>query len=788
MKKQLRTGLLITCSLIATFSINAQHRSKVDSLFTLLSKAIEDTGKVNLLNAIGYAYTNNNPDSTIVYCTRAKQLASRIGFVSGEATAFNTIGIAYDNLGDFPKSLSNYFTAQKLFINAKNKKGLARNYNDIGIIYYELGKYDSALNYYALSIHLRDSLHDKKSLAAVYSNIGLVYSDLGNKDKALEQILKALAIDEELGNKQGMADSYLNIGELYQSDNIKKSDEFLRKALDLQEQIGDKEGMIYSYDALGYNYRKQYDYTSAMKYYTTGLALAEEIGLRTKIGAIHHQIGHIFKEQEDYDNAFKEYATALQVLEGLGDKKSIADTYNSIGETYNLQGQPDKAITFLNQSLTIATELDLKESMKNNYQDLATAYEKKNDFHNAYENYRRSAALKDSLMSEEKTKAIADLQIQYETQKKDEQISLLNTKNQLQESVNRKQKILRDAFVVGFILLLAVAFLLYSGFRRKQKSNTELAAMNEVIRQQKDMVEETLTELKRSQSQLVQSEKMASLGQLTAGIAHEINNPINFVSANINPLKRNLGELKNLMQEYEQFISEQYGDEIVMRLQKQFDKNFIVQESANLLKGIEEGSKRTAEIVKGLRNFSRIDEEEMKPANINAGIESTLVLLRNKLTHQNIEVIMLPGVIPEINCYPGQLNQVFMNLLTNSIDAIGEEGKIFITTSHVHHVVLPLAGSSARPEEIPKQVPGKNGTGRDDNGSVVISIRDTGKGMSEEVKKKLFDPFFTTKDVGKGTGLGLSISYGIVEKHNGKIEVNSEPGKGTEFIITLPVV
>jgi len=262
------------------------------------------------------------------------------------------------------------------------------------------------------------------------------------------------------------------------------------------------------------------------------------------------------------------------------------------------------------------------------------------------------------------------------------------------------------------------------------------------VMKQNEMLETALKDLKSTQVQLVQSEKMASLGQLTAGVAHEINNPINFVSANINPLKRNFQELVDFI-----------------RKRKEIDSgalDYTIDETKQLLSGIEEGSRRTAEIVKVLRNFSRLDEEGMKKANINDGINSTLVLLQNKMKHQNIEVIKSFGDFPEVDCYPGQLNQVFMNIISNAMDAIVENGRITITTSK-------------------------------ENGLVKISIRDTGKGMSEEMKQKIFDPFFTTKDIGKGTGLGLSISYGIIEKHGGKIEVRSKVGKGSEFVIMLPV-
>ena len=178
-------------------------------------------------------------------------------------------------------------------------------------------------------------------------------------------------------------------------------------------------------------------------------------------------------------------------------------------------------------------------------------------------------------------------------------------------------------------------------------------------------------------------------------------------------------------------------------------------EISNLLKGIEDGAKRTSEIVKGLRNFSRLDQNVFKKANINDSIDSTLTLLNNSIKNR-IEIVKQYGDLPEVDCFPGQINQVFMNILSNAIQAIPAAGKIFIKTWQDPH-------------------------------NVKISIRDTGAGMTDEVRKKIFDPFFTTKEVGKGTGLGLSISFGIIQKHNGEIEVYSNPGEGTEFAIRIPI-
>lgn len=274
-----------------------------------------------------------------------------------------------------------------------------------------------------------------------------------------------------------------------------------------------------------------------------------------------------------------------------------------------------------------------------------------------------------------------------------------------------------------------------------------------------------LTNLKDAQSQLVDAEKMAALGQLTAGIAHEINNPINFVTSNIKPLQLDIDDLKEIITKYEQIdysganVMEQVQE--IEAFKKQIDLDFINNEIESLLTGITDGAKRTAEIIRSLRNFSRLDEDDLKPIDINEGLHSTLVLVRNSLP-DNVKVVKDFGNLPKIECLPGKINQVFMNLISNAIQAIKSNGK-------------------NREEELLTIH-----TWYDDN-NVKISIKDTGTGMTDEVKHKIFEPFFTTKEVGEGTGLGLSIVFSIIEKHKGHIDVLSEVDQGTEFIITLPV-
>lgn len=274
----------------------------------------------------------------------------------------------------------------------------------------------------------------------------------------------------------------------------------------------------------------------------------------------------------------------------------------------------------------------------------------------------------------------------------------------------------------------------------------------------------TLVDLKEAQSQLVDSEKMAGLGQLTAGIAHEINNPINFVTSNIKPLELDIKELNEVIDMYDKLDTTANLEEQLAAIQvfkRRIDIHFVRDEIKSLLSGIDEGAKRTAEIIRSLKNFSRLDENDTKPVDLNEGLDSTLVLIRSTFPG-NLKIIKEYSPIPPVECMPGKINQVFMNLITNAIHAVkskeeqGEEEFITIKTWQEDEFVK-------------------------------ISIKDSGVGMPESIKQKIFEPFFTTKDVGEGTGLGLSIVFRIIENHHGTIDVITNVNEGTEFIIILPI-
>jgi signal transduction histidine kinase len=317
-----------------------------------------------------------------------------------------------------------------------------------------------------------------------------------------------------------------------------------------------------------------------------------------------------------------------------------------------------------------------------------------------------------------------------------EKESLLNVKNKL-----------IYLMVALFTLIVTIVFLIFSAYRTNNKAK-------KILGQQKKELENTLNKLTQTQTKLVQSEKMASLGILTSGIAHEINNPVNFINSGIQGMHKINQNILKILGAYREKYNQQDTNSEINELEKQLNLPFLLESSEKLINNIQTGVDRTVSIINSLRAFARSDEEEKKPVNLHENIDLALTILYNQYKYK-IEIIKDYGDLPKIKCYPGKMNQVFMNILTNAIQAIPEKGTITISTSLVDNFVH-------------------------------ISIKDTGLGIPANVRNKIFDPFFTTKEVGKGTGMGLSIVFSIISEHNGFIDVFTEIEKGTEFLIKLP--
>jgi two-component system, NtrC family, sensor kinase len=305
-----------------------------------------------------------------------------------------------------------------------------------------------------------------------------------------------------------------------------------------------------------------------------------------------------------------------------------------------------------------------------------------------------------------------------------------------------------------------------------QQALTIKENLAKIAEAQSQQLKNAIYELQSTQTQLVQTEKMSSLGQMVAGVAHEINNPVNFIHGNLNYVQAYCEQLLRLVQLHEQ---KGHGRDLeVMALTQEIDWEFIQADLPKTLQSMNMGTKRIQEIVASLRNFSRLDEAEQKVVNLHEGLDSTLLILKHRFkpigADLGIEVVCDYGPIPPVECYAGQLNQVFMNLISNAIDALREWN---------------AARSPQEKAEVPPTIRITTALVED---TVVVKIADNGSGIPAEIQSRLFDPFFTTKPIGQGTGLGLSISYQIVvDRHGGQLSCKSVLGQGSTFVVILPL-
>jgi signal transduction histidine kinase len=371
----------------------------------------------------------------------------------------------------------------------------------------------------------------------------------------------------------------------------------------------------------------------------------------------------------------------------------------------------------------------------------------------------------------------------------------------VRQSLGRSPELIHEPIVVQVeaetYQLLDIHQLLLSQLQIHELATVAMRESQAQLRHQAQQLEQALIELQRTQTQLIQTEKMSSLGQLVAGVAHEINNPIGFIYSNLFHAKEYSEALIEMLELYQQHCPESIA--AIEAASEKIELDYLLEDLPKVLNSMQQGAERIRDIVLSLRNFCRLDEAQMKQVNIHDGINNTIMLLQNQLKgkpgQEAIAIHKEYGELPLVQCYPGQLNQVFMNILVNAIYALNEGNKNTKTNTN----------DPTNPEfAIPKNHSPDSQSSLDNSGylkpairictkltdenQVVIKIFDNGPGMTEDVRSRLFDPFFTTKPVGQGTGLGLSISYEIVvNQHGGELKCFSEPGKGCEFAIEIPI-
>lgn len=734
--------------------------------------------KANAIQALGYNYSNSNQfsKSILTFETLLKLAISEslYSYISSAQKQLFLDNIKTNNSKQSTKYGLAYYERIKDKGNNANLSNTTRN---LALQFIKIGDNKSALKFANISVDI-----DGQNTMSL-ETLAKAYASNENYAKAFESFERALDANEKKRNSEGMARNYNQMAELaIDRGDLRAAANNLDRAEDIGIERNIRVTLLDTYRMLALVNQEKGNETQEVKYRSLYEAVRLQVGDPDKV------VSKLSKAKENLAESYEQEARA---------KISTVENRKLAQERERLKAQQKlKDIEIIEQQARLqAQELQKKKLEAERAKQELLLTEKTNEASSReaeLEKLQMDAELQ-KLSEEERAKELMLLE-------KERKILRQQTELQAQKIESDRQARMLYFMAIGatviILAILMVAFYrTYNNSKTIREQNQNLAeqqktilnrniqlkksseamlAMNNKLKKAhvnlkvllkkeqaiKEQLEKTNLDLKNTQVHLVQAEKMSSLGLLTAGIAHEINNPINFVSSGVQSLTKNFGEIEGFIANYQKVLSLDSLEEIkkyaaVMEEDEDL-LNELSDSSKELLDDVRYGIVRITEIVNGLRSFSRHDEAEVKETDINESFDSALLILKNKYKNKTEIVKKMDDSLGPIQCFPGQLNQVFVNLINNAIDAIDENGEIKIETINLN------------------------------DESIEIRISDTGTGMPEDIKDKIFDPFFTTKEIGKGTGLGLSISHGIIEKHRGKIRVESKMGVGTTFIINLP--
>ena len=730
------TSIFFYCSLC----LQLLAQNKVDSLVGLLQSA-KDTGKVNVLNELTRNLWYYQLDKANDYNLKAISLADSVSFEKGLAEANRCRGVIFSFKKD-TNALHYLEKALTLFRRLNDKRGIAATLNNQAGFYVDQGEYAKSLNVLTESLNLFTELHDLEAIGAVTNRMGVIYQQQSDFAAALDYYLKALAIRQQIGDKPGTAFSLTRVGGMYAKLNqLPQALDYYQQAYALSKTLGRNQNLSNVSIAIGDLYKKQGNYKEALNYYNISFKAEEEFGGKDGVSVSSQRLGELYLLQKNYDHALLNFQRALDIT-NKNDPSISAPILYSISKVYYEKGDYAKAKENANESLQIALKNKKYAWAKDASLMLSQVYAANNDYQKAYQYRLQYDGAKDSVLNEDLNKRLASLQQSFEIKNRQTQIDLLSRDKQLKESELNRQKQQRIAFIIGILLFLILVIVLAGSNRQKQRTNR--------------LLENTLSNLKAAQSQLIQSEKMASLGELTAGIAHEIQNPLNFVNNFSDVNKELLIELKDEIKKGNIDEVSSIADDVISNEEK-----------------INHHGKRADTIVKGMLQHSRSSNGVKESTDINKLADEYLRLsyhgLRAKDKSFNATFKTdFDESIGKINIIPQDIGRVILNLINNAFYAVDEKRK----------------SSFAKASE-DKYEPTVSVSTRKEKDKVEIKVKDNGNGIPQKVLDKIFQPFFTTKPTGQGTGLGLSLAYDIVKAHGGELKVETEEGKGSTFIIYL---
>ncbi len=732
--------MLVIAVVLPAISISQAQKLQRDSL---IKEAFSQTGekKANTLIAIAKLYWYVNNDSAVFYAESAKQLADVSGKPNTMAEASRILAIsklnAFKNAVEIQPLLDNALLA---FKELSDKKGIADTYNNLGSFYKYTNDKEKALAYYDSALVAYQQLSDNKGEAAVLNYVGIIYQNMGEFRKAIDFTLKGLVVREKTDDYLGIVYSYLNVGNIFLAGG---QPEIAIRYYQQGIAYADKHGIHppgMAYNMLGKSYLQVGDLDKAGDY------LLPSKGNRNSNKIV---LGNLFFAMGQLDSAAYYYQENRILAEKIGDKDALAQALNGLAKISLKNRDYSKAFDLSNKAHAFAIGSD-KNILAESAGLLAQLYEVSKQPAMALHFMKEQHGLLDSMVNSGYQQKLAYFESKADLDKLESSMEALSVQKELQEKLYKQEKLLKNFLLAVSILILVTAFFVIRNINAKR---SKIQSQNLLLDEQKHTVEKSYYELQSTQAQLIQAEKMASLGELTAGIAHEIQNPLNFVN--------NFSEVnKELLTEMKAELNKGNYD----------DANAIANDIIDNEEKINHHGKRADAIVKGMLQHSRSTTSVKEPTNINTLVDEYLRLsyhaYRSKDKDCNISLqAELDKSIPKIAVIPQDIGRVLLNLFNNAFYAVAQrERQVGDNFEPTVLVSTSMSGDK-----------------------LVIIVKDNGNGIPGKLLDKIFQPFFTTKPTGQGTGLGLSLSYDIIKSHCGTLEVETREGEGAEFIIQLPV-